>query len=292
MRRAYFQIVIWILFLSTVVLFITELSLLAADLKVFSKAKLISNPANDGDSFLVEANGNSYHVRLYYIDCPEISVGSKSMVRRLREQTRYFGLPSAVETVSIGKSAKRFVERILLEPFTLYTAFASGQGRSSKGRIYAFITTADGSDLISLLVKNGLARTFGVGRKTPDGVPRKEMVERLRDLETSAMLKRTGIWAKSDPDRIAELRARQRQEDQELHVIQNRVTKTKSPQGKIDPNTATEKELQSIKGVGPGLAKKIIDSRPYTSVDDLLRVGGIGRKNLEKIREYLVIDNQ
>lgn len=37
----------------------------------------------------------------------------------------------------------------------------------------------------------------------------------------------------------------------------------------IDLNTASEKELESIKGVGPATAKKIIVGRPYKSVDDL-----------------------
>ena len=63
--------------------------------------------------------------------------------------------------------------------------------------------------MASLLVKNGFGRTRGIGRKTPDGVSRNEMIERLRDLEISAMLKRVGIWSESNSDRIAELRAKQ-----------------------------------------------------------------------------------
>jgi len=54
------------------------------------------------------------------------------------------------------------------------------------------------------------------------------MVERLRDFEVSAMLKRAGIWSESDPDRIAELRAKQRSEDQELKELQNQVKKSPS----------------------------------------------------------------
>ncbi|OQX90680.1 MAG: hypothetical protein B6D58_09750 [candidate division Zixibacteria bacterium 4484_95] len=37
----------------------------------------------------------------------------------------------------------------------------------------------------------------------------------------------------------------------------------------LDLNTATKKELQSIKGIGPILAKRIIAGRPYKTVDDL-----------------------
>ena len=264
------------------------LPLSAADLQMFSNARLINDPANDGDSFLVEANGKSFHVRLYFVDCPETSVGSNSDAQRVREQTRYFGLPDATRTIHFGNEAKTFVDHILAKPFTVHTAFASASGRSAKGRIYGFITTADGNDLASLLVKNGLARTHGIGRETPDGVSHGEMMERLRDLEMSAMLKRVRIWSESNPDRIAELRAKQRTEEQELKELQSQVKKAQSPQSLLDLNTATEKELRSIKGIGPVLAKRIIAGRPYRTVDDLLKVKGIGPKNLEKIRPYFV----
>ncbi len=277
------------LFLIAVLMFGGIFQSYAADLQMFSNAKLINNPANDGDSFLVEVNGKSFRVRLYFVDCPETSVNSKSDAQRVREQARYFGLTSAERIIHFGNEAKTFVEHVLDKPFNVYTAFASALGRSAKGRVYAFITTADGDDLASLLVQNGLARTHGMGRKTPNGIPRNEMIERLRDLETSAMLKRVGIWSESNPDRIAELRAKQRSEERKLQEIKNQATKAKSSQGLLDLNTATEKELQSIKGIGPILAKRIIAGRPYKTVDDLLKVKGIGPKKLEKIRAYVVV---
>jgi competence protein ComEA len=280
------------LFLTAVLMFGGIFQSYAADLQMFPNAKLINNPANDGDSFLVEVNGKSFHMRLYFVDCPETSVSSKSDAQRVREQTRYFGLTSAERVIHFGNEAKSFVERILSKPFTVHTAFASALGRSAKGRVYGFIITADGDDLASLLVKNGFARTHGVGRKTPNGIPRDEMFETLRDLEISAMLKRIGIWSESDPDRIAELRAKQRSEERELQEVQNQVTKAKSPQGLLDLNTATEKELQSIKGIGPVLAERIIAGRPYRTVDDLLKVKGIGPKNLEKIRPYVLVGKE
>jgi competence protein ComEA len=52
----------------------------------------------------------------------------------------------------------------------------------------------------------------------------------------------------------------------------------------IDINRATAAELEQLSGIGPVLAQRIIDKRPYKSVDDLLRVQGIGLKILEKIR--------
>ena len=273
----------------TALLFGGILPSFAADLQTFSNARLTNNPANDGDSFLVEANGKSFHVRLYFVDCPESSISSKSDAQRVREQTRYFGLPDVTRTIHFAEKAKAFVEHALVKPFTVHTAFASALGRSFKGRVYGFITTADGNDLASLLVKNGFARTRGIGRKTPDGVSRDEMIERLRDLEIAAMLKHVGIWSESDPDRIADLRAKQRSEERELKALESQAKKAQPPQSLLDLNTSTEKELQSIKGIGPVLAKRIVAGRPYKTVDDLLTVKGLGPKTLETIRPYFVV---
>jgi DNA uptake protein ComE-like DNA-binding protein len=41
----------------------------------------------------------------------------------------------------------------------------------------------------------------------------------------------------------------------------------------VDLNAASEKELESIKGVGPAIAKKIVAGRPYKSVDELSKAG-------------------
>jgi len=57
-----------------------------------------------------------------------------------------------------------------------------------------------------------------------------------------------------------------------------RVVKKKS--GPININRATAGELDALPGIGPVLASRIIDYRkangPFTSVDDLLKVSGIG----------------
>lgn len=291
--KRFIQSTIRFLFVTAVLMFGGILPSFSADLQMFSNARLISDPANDGDSFLVEIDEKHFQIiRLYFVDCPETSTSSMSDAERVREQTRYFGLSDVTRTIHFGNEAKTFIEHALLKPFTVHTAFASALGRSPKGRVYGFIATADGNDLASLLVKNGLARTHGVDRQTPDGISGDEMVERLRVFEISAMLKRVGIWSESDPDRIAELRAKQRSEDQELKDLQSQVKTPNLTQSVLDLNTASKQELQSIKGIGPVLAEKIIAGRPYTAVDELLEVNGIGQKTFESIRPYFVVDKK
>lgn len=54
--------------------------------------------------------------------------------------------------------------------------------------------------------------------------------------------------------------------------------------GQINVNTAPESELVKIVNVGSVLAQRIIEGRPYYSLDDLRRVSGIGAARLEQIR--------
>jgi competence protein ComEA len=56
----------------------------------------------------------------------------------------------------------------------------------------------------------------------------------------------------------------------------------------IDLNTASEKDLESIKGVGPATVKKIIAGRPYKSVEDLKRVG-IPDKTIESMKPQVKV---
>lgn len=54
-------------------------------------------------------------------------------------------------------------------------------------------------------------------------------------------------------------------------------------------NKATEAELSSVKGLSTAVARAIIASRPYTSLEDLCRAKGMGSKLLAKVREFLTI---
>jgi hypothetical protein len=53
----------------------------------------------------------------------------------------------------------------------------------------------------------------------------------------------------------------------------------------VDINTASADQLDVIKWVGPATAENIINTRPFDSVDDLLKVSGIGEIKLQDIKD-------
>src|SRR5262249_21222586 len=63
---------------------------------------------------------------------------------------------------------------------------------------------------------------------------------------------------------------------------QSKASSTVPVTAKIDINSASERELNTLPGIGRATAKKIIAGRPYTSVEDLARAG-VSRHQIEQI---------
>lgn len=61
-----------------------------------------------------------------------------------------------------------------------------------------------------------------------------------------------------------------------------------SSTSQIDINSATSDQLDSLPGVGPVTAQKIISNRPYSSVDDLVNKKVVTQKVFDKIKDQIV----
>jgi len=275
--------------------------------------RLIPNPANDGDSFHVSAGAKEYLFRLYFVDAPETD---EMTPRRLIEQAKYFAI-TVPEAIEAGRAAKDFTRQKLSEPFTVFTHMSDALGQSKLERFYAFVQTREG-DLGEQLVRNGLARIYGF-KTTPPGLRNsQEELAKLQQLEDQAKQEMIGAWGISaerlnahaqtqssfssfiPEQKIASRLASHGSPSVSSPIPQPvapsgrtspiRMNKThakeNTPLGRIDINTATEKELTTVPGIGHVMAARIIAARPFRNADDLEKVSGIGNKKYAEMRPY------
>ena len=274
---------------------------------------LIPNPANDGDSFHVSAGEKEYLFRLYLVDAPETD---EMTPRRLIEQAKYFSItvPQAIE---VGRVAKDFTQQKLSQPFTVFTHMSDAMGQSRLERFYAFVETKEG-DLGEQLVRNGFARNYGF-KAAPPGLKSSRLeLQKLQQLENEARQEKIGAWGidagrlnahaqmpssfssflpeQNTPSRSASANSSVVLSPSPQPVVSSARSspveangshaKEKTPLGRIDINTATEKVLTTVPGIGHVMAARIIAARPFRSADDLKRVSGIGDKRYAQLRPY------
>jgi competence protein ComEA len=64
-------------------------------------------------------------------------------------------------------------------------------------------------------------------------------------------------------------------------------------EGKVNINTASLSQLDTLPGIGPATAQKIIDHReengPFASIEDVMDVSGIGEVKFEKMKDLITI---
>jgi len=62
----------------------------------------------------------------------------------------------------------------------------------------------------------------------------------------------------------------------------------------VNLNTATAEQLETLPGIGPDLAQRILAYRtgngPFKTIEGLLNVKGIGEGKLEKLRDQITVE--
>lgn len=62
---------------------------------------------------------------------------------------------------------------------------------------------------------------------------------------------------------------------------------------KVNLNTATIEQLQTLPGIGPAMAKRVIEYRTkvgkFNKIEEIINVKGIGEKKFQKIKDRLLI---
>lgn len=158
---------------------------------------------SDGDSIEAEYGGRRHVFRLYFVDTIEKNPQSRS---RRAGQAKYFDLKgdeAEARALQAAYAASDFTKEQLKKPFTVYTRWDKVDSRGDNPSLRAFITTADGHDLATRLVGEGLAIIRNGRRSVADHPAGATVDETLRDLrlaETGAHLAGRGAWASSRLD--------------------------------------------------------------------------------------------
>ena len=67
----------------------------------------------------------------------------------------------------------------------------------------------------------------------------------------------------------------------------------KNTEGQINLNTANEKDLQELPGIGPAMSARIVEYREtngaFQNIEDIKKVRGIGAAKFEKLKDRVTI---
>jgi len=241
---------------------------------------LVPHPSNDGDSFRIRLeDGRELQFRLYFVDTPEDGL---FYPERVEDQGRYFGL-NVKQTVEIGEIASRFTKAFLGNGnLTVWTEWKDAWGMQKR---YAALIYKGNESLIEALVQAGLVRIhgFSIDSAWPGGCSSSAYQKNLHAIETEAKRNGRGAWGKD-----------LKNTDLILHEIgSDKLKSTRSQDhdfgSKVDINLASLEQLESLPGVGPVLAARIQNRRPFYEITELKQVKGIGEKLFRNIEDNICI---
>lgn len=216
----------------------------------------------DGAEFEIEiVPGFGYPVQLLGVDVPSIYAGGDSAYYFSGAATSY------LRNVLEGRRVKVF-------------DYDGGAPYSAYNRFFAYVTLDKEGQKVSLnkeMLKNGFGTYSSQFRQNEDSVAA------FKEYEDEAKTKNKAIWKNESKIGTKVLRSKEVDDGSAIEVVYP-----------ININTADQATLQLLPGIGKTYASRIIDYRlenkGFSSIDELLKIKGIGDKRLAKIRPLITIN--
>ncbi len=218
---------------------------------------------NDGSRFEIRlVRGLDYTVRPLGVQVPRIYAGADS--------SEFFAGEAAV-----------FLSELLENKEVRIAGYDGGIPEARNGAYRGYIQVRDNegniSDVNSALLNNGYGEWVQYYRQHRDSVAA------FQRYTTSAKNEGIGMWAEAD--RVGERIARVELGEDSDNIAVNFP---------ININTADNKLLQVLTGVGPAFAERIIQYRleigGFNDVEELIEIRGIGPITMERIRPYVTVE--
>ena len=70
---------------------------------------------------------------------------------------------------------------------------------------------------------------------------------------------------------------------------EGKTTSSQNPMSSVNINSASLEELDSLSGIGPATAQKIIEARPFEKIEDIMNVSGIGESKFNQIKDFITV---
>lgn len=171
---------------------------------------------------------------------------------------------------------------VLILTFISTSAFSAESTAKSTGKTAAKVdlNSASEKDLVALP---------GVGEATAKKIIAGRPYKSIDDLSRAGVSKATitkisSLVTVGAASSASESTAKKSDETK----AKNPVPEKAAQPGKVDINSASEKDLVALPGVGEATAKKIIGGRPFKSIDDLSRAG-VSKTTIAKISSLVTV---
>ena len=147
--------------------------------------------------------------------------------------------------------------------------------------------------LLLLLAVAGLGLAVGHWRRSrPDLAHYLEQLDRASP-PSSSLAPPSGSGAPAEPSSSEPEPRRARRAKAPRSSTSPRGSPTDATSSAIDLNRATAVELTDLPGIGPALARRIVDARDtagrFSRVDELGRVRGMSARKIEQLRAFVTI---